>query len=320
MEQEAITAAGPEPFIVSKLSAYDGSDETLVPEPMGLKVSAALRRIAPAAPLSPEAVLSVARQRVRFSRFIATGLSGPPQEVLPEALRRLQAFGLGEVAQRYTSQPATAPVLAALRAELLGLLETHEAIWRLPPDGRPQAFISVAAPSVIAASLADASRSRRTPRLRDVLGPLRARCAALAAARGKRVSLTIDGGSLPLSADITPAIAGLDLLLTNAVEHGIEAPEDRHGKAPTGQIRLCAEQTDAGLTITVADDGRGIPLPALRALRESQRAGSGLHRLGLSVVARGGSIEVDSAPGIGTLVTVTVPCAVARQRRRAVNN
>lgn len=55
-------------------------------------------------------------------------------------------------------------------------------------------------------------------------------------------------------------------LLRNAVDHGIEAPEERLslGKPRQGTIRLCAEQHGNNLVLTVSDDGRGINLDAVR--------------------------------------------------------
>ena len=55
-------------------------------------------------------------------------------------------------------------------------------------------------------------------------------------------------------------------LLRNAIDHGIEPPEERltAGKPRHGTIRLCAEQRGNNLVLTVSDDGRGINLDAVR--------------------------------------------------------
>jgi two-component system chemotaxis sensor kinase CheA len=55
-------------------------------------------------------------------------------------------------------------------------------------------------------------------------------------------------------------------LLRNAVDHGIEPPEERlaAGKPRHGTIRLCAEQRGNNLVLTVSDDGRGINIDAVR--------------------------------------------------------
>lgn len=55
-------------------------------------------------------------------------------------------------------------------------------------------------------------------------------------------------------------------ILRNAVDHGIESPEERLsiGKPHYGTIRICAEQRGNNLVLTVSDDGRGINLEAVR--------------------------------------------------------
>jgi two-component system chemotaxis sensor kinase CheA len=55
-------------------------------------------------------------------------------------------------------------------------------------------------------------------------------------------------------------------ILRNAIDHGIEPPEERlsRGKSRYGTIRMCAEQRGNNLVMTVSDDGRGIDLDAVR--------------------------------------------------------
>jgi len=62
-------------------------------------------------------------------------------------------------------------------------------------------------------------------------------------------------------------------LLRNAVDHGIEPPAERRrrGKPPEGEIVLTALRERASVTITVADDGRGVD--RRRILERAQREG-----------------------------------------------
>ena len=55
-------------------------------------------------------------------------------------------------------------------------------------------------------------------------------------------------------------------LLRNAVDHGIEFPEDRvrHGKSERGRVRVAASQQGGRIVIEVTDDGRGIDVDAVR--------------------------------------------------------
>lgn len=53
----------------------------------------------------------------------------------------------------------------------------------------------------------------------------------------------------------------------NALDHGIEAPDERAraGKAPQGRIALRTERDQHSFSIYLSDDGRGLPLEKLRA-------------------------------------------------------
>jgi predicted ATPase/HPt (histidine-containing phosphotransfer) domain-containing protein len=56
-------------------------------------------------------------------------------------------------------------------------------------------------------------------------------------------------------------------ILQNAMDHGIEGPAERvaQGKPECGVIRVQAARADRGLSLRIADDGRGLNLAALRA-------------------------------------------------------
>jgi two-component system sensor histidine kinase and response regulator WspE len=85
---------------------------------------------------------------------------------------------------------------------------------------------------------------------------------------GKQVRLEILGGATPVDRDILERLdAPLGHLLRNAIDHGIEPPEERvaAGKPAEGVIRLEARHHAGLLRIIVADDGSGIDLERLRA-------------------------------------------------------
>ena len=89
----------------------------------------------------------------------------------------------------------------------------------------------------------------------------------LARKLNKQIRLEILGKSTSVDRDILKKLeAPLTHILRNAVDHGIEAPEDRiaAGKSPEGTIRLEAFHRGGMLAITIADDGRGIDLNWLR--------------------------------------------------------
>ncbi|WP_247731673.1 chemotaxis protein CheA [Halovivax limisalsi] len=137
-------------------------------------------------------------------------------------------------------------------------------------------------------------------------------------------------------------------LVRNAVDHGIEPPEEREdaGKPPEGTITIDADRVRDRVTITVADDGRGLDADRIR--EEAVEAGvvteteaaeleeSAVYDLvfhpglstasevtdvsgrgvGMDVVRRtmetlNGSVSIESEPGEGTTVTMTLPVSVA---------
>ena len=77
--------------------------------------------------------------------------------------------------------------------------------------------------------------------------------------------------------------------LTNAVKH-----------AQASSVAVSAAREDGSLVITITDDGVGGAAAA---------PGSGLAGLADRVQAQGGTLKLDSAPGMGTRLTVELPCA-----------
>jgi two-component system chemotaxis sensor kinase CheA len=137
-------------------------------------------------------------------------------------------------------------------------------------------------------------------------------------------------------------------LLRNAVDHGIESPEEREaaGKARTGRIRLSAIPDRAAAVLRVEDDGRGLQRDEIlrvateRGLVSASDAadladdavlslltrpgfstasevtdvsgrGVGLDAVRSRVEALGGKMEVQSEPGVGTTFTLRLPLTLS---------
>lgn len=84
---------------------------------------------------------------------------------------------------------------------------------------------------------------------------------------GKKVKLEIEGGDTKLDKVIIERIAEPMIhLVRNAIDHGIEAPEEREslGKSEEGHIRIKAFQEGGSVVIEVSDDGRGIDVEKIR--------------------------------------------------------
>ena len=85
---------------------------------------------------------------------------------------------------------------------------------------------------------------------------------------GKSVRFDVVGETTGVDRDILERLeAPLNHLIRNALDHGLEMPDDRRaaGKPETGTIRLEARHRAGMLQLTLSDDGRGIDVRRLRA-------------------------------------------------------
>jgi two-component system chemotaxis sensor kinase CheA len=136
-------------------------------------------------------------------------------------------------------------------------------------------------------------------------------------------------------------------LVRNAVDHGVEAPDERrrNGKPAEGTVRLHAMQLGSEVIIAVSDDGRGIDVTRVRetagrtdrsAIEMDDEAalylifrsglttatkvtgvsgrGVGLDAVRASLNAVRGRIEVRSDPGLGTEFRIAVPITMTTLR------
>ncbi|MDI7250829.1 MAG: chemotaxis protein CheA, partial [Bacillota bacterium] len=171
----------------------------------------------------------------------------------------------------------------------------------------------------------------------------------LAAAGGKEVNLVVRGERTELDRALMGEIGDpLVHILRNAVDHGVESPEEREaaGKPRAGTIVLQAQHEENYVLISVRDDGRGIDVDRVRgkavaaglvsaeearelddgqvvnfifapglstAQRVTEVSGRGV---GLDVVRRnvqrvGGTLEVGSRPGQGAEFRMRLPLTLA---------
>jgi two-component system chemotaxis sensor kinase CheA len=89
----------------------------------------------------------------------------------------------------------------------------------------------------------------------------------LARTLGKEIRLVIEGEGIELDKTILEQIGDpLVHVIRNAVDHGLEPPEERRskGKNSTGQLTLRAIREAGGVAIEVTDDGRGLDAVALK--------------------------------------------------------
>lgn len=127
----------------------------------------------------------------------------------------------------------------------------------------------------------------------------------LSTRQGKKVELVIEGQETELDRSVIEEIGDpLVHLLRNAIDHGVEQPEDRiaAGKPETAIVKLTAEHVESSIVITVEDNGRGID-PAKIKAKSVER---GL--ISAEVAQRmsdAEALELIFAPGFSTAATVT---------------
>lgn len=174
----------------------------------------------------------------------------------------------------------------------------------------------------------------------------------LARAFDKEIDLTMTGRETELEKRVIEKIADpLVHLVRNAIDHGLESPEERKrsGKPPAGALLIAAEQQGNRCHITVRDDGRGIDPAALRAaaVRKGLASAAELEQwtnqrlfnlifepgfstrtettdvsgrgVGMDVVrvvtdSLSGSVRVQSELGRGTTVVLDLPLSLALLR------
>ncbi len=192
------------------------------------------------------------------------------------------------------------------------------------------------------------TRTRMQP-IETLFGPLPRMVRDLAAELGKSVRLDLAGGRTELDRQLIEAIRDpVSHMIRNAVDHGIEFPDERRrrGKREEGLITVSAHQSGSQIVIELSDDGAGIDVEQLR----SKVVGAGLRPaadvlrmsdddarqlifepglstsrtvtaisgrgVGMDVVKTnieriGGTVDLDSTPGQGTCIAVRVPLTLS---------
>ncbi len=121
---------------------------------------------------------------------------------------------------------------------------------------------------------------------------------------GKQVVLAIEGREIELDRAILDELSDPLLhLLRNAIDHGIEAPEERvaSGKPAVGRITLSAHRERAMIVIRVRDDGRGVDRDRiLRKAKERQIPGQNADNLKTEEL-----LELLAQPGFSTASSVS---------------
>ncbi len=110
-------------------------------------------------------------------------------------------------------------------------------------------------------ALQDLATSMRMVPLSGVFTKMHRLVRDIAAQKGKETELIINGGETEVDRSVIEHISDpLIHILRNALDHGIETPEERQkkGKARKGRIEIDVERVGGQIWIKVRDDGQGL--------------------------------------------------------------
>ncbi|KAA0238683.1 chemotaxis protein CheA [bacterium] len=191
-------------------------------------------------------------------------------------------------------------------------------------------------------------RSRMLP-VRSVLTRLPRLVRDVAAKCGKKVDLVTAGEETELDRSVIEEISDpLVHILRNAVDHGIESPEERRaaGKPETGVVSVTAWNQETYIYLSVKDDGKGIDTKTLRrkaverglvsaevaeaatedtvlqyiflpglstakTLSDVSGRGVGMDIVRTNIERLNGQVRVKSTPGQGSEITIQLPLTLA---------
>ncbi|MBP8202482.1 MAG: chemotaxis protein CheA [Pseudomonas sp.] len=121
---------------------------------------------------------------------------------------------------------------------------------------------------VVTADLQTAVMKTRMQPIKKVFGRFPRLVRDLARNLKKEINLELVGEETDLDKNLVEALADpLVHLVRNAVDHGIETPEEREasGKSRGGKVVLSAEQEGDHILLSISDDGKGMDADVLRA-------------------------------------------------------
>lgn len=187
----------------------------------------------------------------------------------------------------------------------------------------------------------------------DVIGPIGSFVERLAARLGKSVAFELAGADTLLDVRrLRPIVAVLPHLLRNALDHGVEPPEERGSKPARATVRLSIADESNGWRLVVEDDGRGIDTAvvqaravAMGALSHDELAGldeddvvrlicidglstadvttdvsgrgAGMSAIREAVQRLGGQLSIWTESGVGTRIALRIPRADAPAAARS---
>lgn len=202
---------------------------------------------------------------------------------------------------------------------------------------------------VVTADLQLSVMKTRMQPVRKVFGRFPRVVRDLARNLNKEVDLVMHGEDTDLDKNLVEALADpLVHLVRNSVDHGVESPEERErgGKPRRGSVVLSAAQEGDHILLSIEDDGRGMDADVLRRkavekgmmdedaagrledkecynlifhpgfstkteISDVSGRGVGMDVVKTRIAQMNGSVEVDSALGKGSKITIKLPLTLA---------
>ncbi|HEX8586684.1 chemotaxis protein CheA [Pseudomonas sp.] len=202
---------------------------------------------------------------------------------------------------------------------------------------------------VVTADLQTAVMKTRMQPIKKVFGRFPRLVRDLARQLKKEINLELVGEETDLDKNLVEALADpLVHLVRNAVDHGIESPEEREasGKSRGGRVILSAEQEGDHILLSISDDGKGMDPAVLRAIAVKRGVmdkdaadrlsdtdcynlifapgfstkteisdvsgrGVGMDVVKTKIAQLNGSINIHSTKGLGSKIIIKVPLTLA---------
>jgi two-component system chemotaxis sensor kinase CheA len=218
---------------------------------------------------------------------------------------------------------------------------------QLPPEMCPGLLSGMETMSQHLRELQEAVMSVRAQPVKSVFARMPRLVRELSAQLGKEVRLVLSGEGTEIDKTVIEQLADpLTHMLRNALDHGLERPDERvaNGKARQGIIHLSAAHRSGRIVIDMVDDGRGIArdlvlakarvqgLVAPEAVLQDDEIdnlifapgfstaetvsdisgrGVGMDVVKRNIQALGGRVSVSSTPGKGARFTLSLPLTLA---------
>ena len=208
---------------------------------------------------------------------------------------------------------------------------------------------AVASLDVVTGDLQTSVMKTRMQPIKKVFGRFPRQVRDLSRQLKKEINLELVGEDTDLDKNLVEALADpLVHLVRNAVDHGIEMPDERvaAGKPRTGKVVLSAEQEGDHILLLITDDGKGMDANVLRAkavekgmldkdaadrlsdaecynlifapgfstkkeISDVSGRGVGMDVVKTRIAQLNGTVFVDSTPGKGSRIVIKVPLTLA---------